>query len=105
MGVKPEQVKISLNATTGEYSITAGNKASLDTQEAVMNAILAKMSDVGTDDKGLDSKKMIEDQAKVQDALNKASKEAHETQMKAKKLIDAGKEEAKKNEDLGKKKI
>jgi len=47
----PNAVKMSLNGETGEYSMMAGPKATEETQDAVINALMGKMGDLNKEDK------------------------------------------------------
>ena len=102
----PNGVKISVNATTGQFNMEAGKSASEETQEAVHNSLIAKMTEVATGGKAdEDKKKAVEDQKKAIESVAKAADEARQTQQKAKKMAEEAKEEAKKTEESGKKKL
>merc|ERR1711957_103088 len=65
-GAGGNAVKMSLNGETGEYSMMAGPKATEETQDAVINALMGKMGDLNKDDKRAeDAKAAVESQKKL----------------------------------------
>ena len=104
--MKPNEVKVSLNASTGEYNMEAGSGASEALQDAVTQALIAKMTDLCTCGKAEDEKKKgVEDQKRISEQVSKACEEARQTKQKAKKMVDDAAQEAKKGEDDGKAKL
>ena len=104
--MKPTEVKVSINATTGEYSMESGAGSSEALTDSVTQALLAKMSDVVTCGKQEDDKKKaVEDQKKANEQVAKAAEEARQTKAKAKKMVEEAQQESAKKEEEGKKKL